>query len=308
MADSDLSFDLSLLHESDSDLSSDLTKNLIESHDHWARSKVRHNTAKQNLTVESGTISVTDYSQWKTARERIEVIKPEIKKKTTAYNKRKQFTTKIEDNDSAQDELTLQTSRIRAISCLMEAIESVVSGYEHNARESMINTASQYLKRLSTTAKFTLQFEDNKVMPYEDLDKRELSKTDQQGGPSAGQGRAIANMVMLARYEMINCTNPLILDDAFEKIDEHNVPILFEFVLSKVGEMDNQLIWVQNHLPYSRDEEFSLIFGLPLNHCEENGWTDIAPWNGNSLSPNSITFDEWRDRNEEISKSTEGAD
>jgi hypothetical protein len=303
LADSGLSFDLAPLHISDSALANSVNKDLLDRHDAWSLSRVKHLTAQQNLIVESGTLSPTDYSKWKTARQRIQIITPEISKLTRDFNQRKQFRTQITDNDSASTELTLQASKIRLINHLNNAIESVVSNYEHNARASMIEIASNYLERLSTTSKFTLELEDEKVMPYEGTEKRDLAMTDQQGGPSSGQGRAIANMVMLSRYEMINCSNPLILDDAFEKIDTHTKPALFNFVLDKVEKMGNQIIWVQQEIPFSRADEFSLIFGLPVDQCKVNGWLDIAPWDGEPLSPKSMTFEDWDKRCIEISKS-----
>mgnify|MGYP006133042295 CR=1 FL=1 len=303
LADSDLSFDLTPLHISDSALSQTVTGDLLEKYDEMGKAAVKHLAATNNLSVESGTMTPTNYSHWKTARGRIEIIEPRIKNLNKEFTARKRFRTQITDNATASTELELQASKIRVITQLTEAIESVVSSYEHNSRELMIQTASRYLQRLSTTSKFTLELEAEKVMPYEGSQKRDLSMTDQQGGPSSGQGRAIANMVMLSRYEMIKCSNPLILDDAFEKIDKHAAPSLFEFVLDKVEKMGNQIIWVQHELPFSRCDEFSLIFGLPQDKCEENGWFDIAPWDGNPLSPDSMTIEEWEKRCVEISKS-----
>ena len=303
LAGSELSFDLTPLHLSDSVLSQTVTGGLLEKYDEYTKATVKHRTAVSNLSVESGTLTITEYSKWKTARARIDIIGLEIKKLTKQFNARKKFRTQITENETASAELLLEAKKIRVIDELRRAIQSVVSSYEHNSRKLMIETASKHLQLISTTSKFNLQLEGGKVMPYEGTEKRDLALTDQQGGPSSGQGRTIANMVMLSRYEMINCSNPLILDDAFEKMDKHSQAALFDFVLSKVENMGNQIIWVQHELPFSRSDEFLLILGLPLDGVERHGW-DIAPWNGKPLSPNSLNFDEWENLTLEISKLT----
>ena len=142
------------------------------------------------------------------------------------------------------------------------------------------------------------------VVPKKTDDGKEypLHKTDKPDGPSAGQGRLIANSVMLARYVLTKCNVPLILDDAFEKIDAIFLQQFFDLVLDMVHESDRQLIWVQHNRPENRHSEFKIVYGYPIEAINEYLKIDVPPWNGSPLTPKSHTYEDWTKTNLALAK------
>lgn len=302
IAKNELFFELNTIVNSDSESPRAAIQDTIKAIDEFGKAKALATHAKSKLSS-SGVITDAEFSAWKGYIDQIDTLEKEDKELKKVCRTLKEFSDDLVANQTIDSEIKSLSRRVEACKLILGAVINLKETFEVRQRAVMLDVANTTLSKIPVVEKFKLHLEDDMVLPKVRDVAFPLRKTDKADGPSAGQGRIIANSVMLARYTLTECQVPLILDDAFEKIDEFTTPRFFQKIVDDVASADRQLIWVQNHLPFTAIDEFVLIFGYPKEIVSGIIKNDTPPWDGTALKPSTISHDEWVKVNNSIQDS-----
>ena len=208
LAKNSLFFEIGMLVTSSSSLPKSEIDETISLITEVGKAAVKEKKAKSNVKS-SGALSDTEFSEWKTSVERDKQIKEELQRLKREITGLKAINDEIELNSDIDEEVLSLAKQIKSAKLIKQANEALKEKFEVTQRKTMLELATKYLQTMPTTAMFNLELIDDMVVPKGAGGKEfPLHKTDKADGPSAGQGRLIANSVMLARYLLTQCNVP----------------------------------------------------------------------------------------------------